>query len=186
MPQPAPTDRAGRIAVPVRHLALPHPTAHSHSLLVLIWSCHCAAECTTRQNCALCYADLQGLSLRVANAGGMPPLVCRVAGETAWLEVGGLPLGIGLGATAGYGEAELVLQPGEVVVFVSNGVVEAHDGRGGLLGFERLRQIVATGPLSDAAAMIAHIGAQVGGLQGMPHSTTIVRSWCSGCPLPRC
>lgn len=112
---------------------------------------------TTRQNCALCYADLAGWSLRVANAGGLPPLLRRASGETSWVEVGGLPLGVGLGAELGYGEAALTLQPEDVVVFVSDGVLEARSRDGSLLGFERLRDLVAAGPATSAAAMLGHI-----------------------------
>lgn len=132
---------------------------------------------TTGQNCALCYADLQGRAMRVANAGGLPPLICRASGETSWIEIGGLPLGVGLGAVAGYPEAELALQPGDLVTLFSDGVVEARNRQGELLGFERLQAIVGAGPRSDAAAMVAHIGAQVEAFaEGMPQhdDSTIV------------
>ena len=71
----------------------------------------------------------------------------------------------------------MLLQPGDLVTLFSDGVVEARNRQGELLGFERLQAIVGAGPRSDAAAMVAHIGAQVEAFaEGMPQhdDSTIV------------
>jgi serine phosphatase RsbU (regulator of sigma subunit) len=124
---------------------------------------------TTLQNCALCYAeiiplnsDLDNWSLRVANAGCITPLICRaISGSVEWVEVGGIPLGVGLGAQSGYGEATFSLKQGDMVIFTSDGVVEATDANGGLFGFERLEQAVVRGPKISAAAMLTHLRTEI-------------------------
>ncbi len=131
---------------------------------------------TTLQNCALCYAEITppahrprkdkaGL-LRVANAGCVTPLICRTDGTVEWVEVGGLPLGVGMGARSGYTEATFSLYPGDLVIFTSDGVIEAMNAAGELFSFERLEQAVATGPQTSAAAMLAHLRAEVAAFTG--------------------
>ena len=44
-----------------------------------------------------------------------------------------------------------------MVILTSDGVVEATNPSGELLGFERLEQAVAAGPASSAEAMLAHL-----------------------------
>lgn len=123
---------------------------------------------TTLQNCALCYAEItpptpeqpQG-HLRVANAGCVTPLICRANGKVEWVEVGGLPLGVGAGARSGYVEATLHLNQGDLVIFTSDGVVEATDAAGDLFSFERLEKAVTKGPKTSAMAMLTHLRAEV-------------------------
>jgi len=43
----------------------------------------------------------------------------------------------------GYVEKEVVLEEGESVLFYSDGLVEAHDPKGEMFGFPRLRSLVA-------------------------------------------
>jgi serine phosphatase RsbU (regulator of sigma subunit) len=43
----------------------------------------------------------------------------------------------------GYEEKEVVLEEGESVLFYSDGLVEAHDPKGEMFGFPRLRSLVA-------------------------------------------
>lgn len=77
---------------------------------------------------------LQG-ALIIANAGHLPPY--RNGDE---LEVdGGLPLG--LTPAADYREKQFQLEPGDVLTFLSDGVVEAQNSAKELFGFERTRQI---------------------------------------------
>jgi serine phosphatase RsbU (regulator of sigma subunit) len=128
---------------------------------------------TTLQNCALCYAEITpprpeqraGL-LRVANAGCVTPLICRAGGVVEWVDVGGLPLGVGLGAHSGYAEATFKLNAGDLIIFTSDGVIEAKNAAHELFSFERLEQAVATGPKTSAAAMLAHLRAEVTAFAG--------------------
>jgi serine phosphatase RsbU (regulator of sigma subunit) len=96
----------------------------------------------SRQNCALCYAELQGHTMRVANAGCIGPLVRRRDGRTEWVEIGGLPLGAGLGARFGYQDRTVLLENGDLIVFCSDGLVETMNEQGELFGFERVEQVV--------------------------------------------
>ena len=114
---------------------------------------------TTRQNCAMVYVDLcidaDAASFRVANAGCVTPLLRYADGTVEWLEVGGFPLGTGLGK-AGYAEHHGVLEPGATLILSSDGVVEAMNTEGEMFGFERFEKSVAAGP-ADAIALLDHI-----------------------------
>jgi PAS domain S-box-containing protein len=131
---------------------------------------------TTLQNCALCYAEItppvclaekneQGV-LRVANAGCITPLICRTDGTVEWADVGGLPLGVGIGARSGYAEVSFSLNFGDLIIFTSDGVVEATNVAGELFGFDRLERAVARGPKISAAAMLAYLQVEVNAFTG--------------------
>ncbi|MDM8526621.1 response regulator [Anaerolineales bacterium HSG24] len=109
------------------------------------------------QNCALCYVQLEVRSrgktspptpyslLHVINAGCIPPYVKRADadGSVEFDEkMGGFALGQGLGAKHGYREHTIELFSGDMVILISDGVVEANNKAGDMLGFERLEQIV--------------------------------------------
>jgi ligand-binding sensor domain-containing protein/serine phosphatase RsbU (regulator of sigma subunit) len=123
---------------------------------------------TGPQSCAFCYLEIApnnhaGSSwfVKAANAGCMPPLVRHKNGSVEWLDVSGLPLGLGLGAPNGYTENCQILEPGDMLILTSDGVVEAMTIAGELFGFERLEQAAAAGPGHDPAAMIAHLNTAV-------------------------
>jgi serine phosphatase RsbU (regulator of sigma subunit) len=46
-------------------------------------------------------------------------------------------------AAMGYEEKEISLEAGEAALFYSDGLVEAHDSKGEMFGFPRLRELVA-------------------------------------------
>jgi serine phosphatase RsbU (regulator of sigma subunit) len=118
---------------------------------------------TGNQNCSFCYLEISSFQngkewqMRVANAGCIPPFIRRTDGKVEWIDIGGTPLGIGLGAEDGYQEVSLSLQPGDLVVLTSDGVVEAMTTGQEMFGFERLQQAVASGPTSSAEAMVTHL-----------------------------
>lgn len=130
---------------------------------------------TTRLNCALSYMLLtKGDSpesdndthtdtyhLCIANAGCVEPIIRRADGSVEWVNVGGMPLGIGLGAQTGYEEVRIHLAPGDVIVLTSDGVVEARNVDNELFGFERFEDALATSPSQDADGMLKHIKAKV-------------------------
>jgi len=98
-----------------------------------------------------------GYILRVANAGCIPPIIKRVDGSLAWVESGGLPLGIGLGAETGYQEHSLTLWPGDLIILTSDGLVEAVNADQEMFGFERFEQLIgqlSAGPAESALAQI--------------------------------
>lgn len=118
---------------------------------------------TTRQNCALCYLEIDGLTLHVANAGGIPPYIRRATGGVEALDVGGLPLGVGLGLQNNYNYQALSvsLLPRDLVILTSDGVAEANITTDHLFGFPRLEQAIANGPITNAQAMLEHLQYEV-------------------------
>ena len=148
----------------------------------------------TRQNCALVYAEIippnsnlpnnetpaqaqllstqeAAFTVRLANAGCPSPLIKRREGSVAWVDVGGLPLGLGLGAQTGYSEVELSLARGEFLILISDGIVEARNAEGELFGFERMEAAVASGPMDSAEAMLQYLKVEVEAFVGAnePH-----------------
>jgi serine phosphatase RsbU (regulator of sigma subunit) len=86
------------------------------------------------------YAILEPKSghLLYANAGHTLPCRKRRNDDQAdELSARGMPLGLMSGMT--YEEKETILVPGDVVLFCSDGLVEAHDPRGEMFGSPRLR-----------------------------------------------
>ncbi|NTU83300.1 MAG: SpoIIE family protein phosphatase [Chloroflexales bacterium] len=92
---------------------------------------------------ALSYAlvDPEQRRLVLASAGQLTPLLRRADGTTAYLEAPNcLPLG--LSSETEFGQAEAALSCGDTLLFYTDGIVEAHDQRRDLFGFERLEQIL--------------------------------------------
>lgn len=108
-------------------------------------------------NAALLFAviDPQSGTLRVANAGMIAPVLVTSKGSY-FLDANGLPLGSFPGAT--YQEVSVELTPGDSLLLLSDGVVEAHNIRGELFGFERLEETVAeAGPGGDVRALVERV-----------------------------
>jgi serine phosphatase RsbU (regulator of sigma subunit)/predicted ester cyclase len=80
-------------------------------------------------------------SLSYANAGHDLPYLHRRGGDCEELRARGMPLGLMPGM--GYEEKEIVLDVGEAALFYSDGLVEAHDTKGEMFGFPRLRALIA-------------------------------------------
>jgi len=95
-----------------------------------------------------------GGACRIASAGHPPPLL-TAGGAVRRLAAGGLPLGIL--AAEEYVEEEVVLPPGGGLVLYSDGVTEAADAGGALLGVEGLERIVAGVGGEDAGAVVSAI-----------------------------
>jgi serine phosphatase RsbU (regulator of sigma subunit) len=83
--------------------------------------------------------DTQRMTLRFANAGHPYPMLKR-KGQVEDLELVGFPLGSWLAAS--YSERTVQLQPGDQLILVSDGIVEAMNGQRELFGFERLAETV--------------------------------------------
>jgi serine phosphatase RsbU (regulator of sigma subunit) len=80
-------------------------------------------------------------SLSYANAGHDLPYLHRRSGQAEELMARGMPLGLMPGM--GYEEKETILEAGEAALFYSDGLVEAHDPKGEMFGFPRLRALIA-------------------------------------------
>jgi serine phosphatase RsbU (regulator of sigma subunit)/ketosteroid isomerase-like protein len=93
--------------------------------------------------CFYAILDPERGNLTYANAGHDLPYVRRRGGGDGAeeLRARGMPLGLMPGMS--YEEKEIVLDGGEGVFFYSDGLVEAHDPKGEMFGFPRLRALVA-------------------------------------------
>jgi serine phosphatase RsbU (regulator of sigma subunit) len=90
--------------------------------------------------CFYCILDPESGHLSYANAGHDLPYVRR-GGDLEELRARGMPLGLMPGMS--YEEKEIVLDAGDSTLFYSDGLVEAHDPKGEMFGFPRLRALVA-------------------------------------------
>jgi len=91
--------------------------------------------------CFYSILDPESARLSYANAGHDLPYLRRVGGDAEELRARGMPLGLMPGMS--YEQKEIVLGAGEAALFYSDGLVEAHDQRGEMFGFPRLRALVA-------------------------------------------
>jgi serine phosphatase RsbU (regulator of sigma subunit)/predicted ester cyclase len=91
--------------------------------------------------CFYAILDPKSASLSYANAGHDLPYLHRGRGEAEELRARGMPLGLMPGM--GYEEKETILEAGESALFYSDGLVEAHDPKGEMFGFPRLRTLIA-------------------------------------------
>jgi serine phosphatase RsbU (regulator of sigma subunit) len=90
--------------------------------------------------CFYAILEPESATLSYANAGhDLPYLHHR--GDCEELRARGMPLGLMPGM--GYEEKEIVLDVGEGVFFYSDGLVEAHDPKGEMFGFPRLKALIA-------------------------------------------
>jgi serine phosphatase RsbU (regulator of sigma subunit) len=91
--------------------------------------------------CFYAVLDPESGHLSYANAGHDLPYLHRCGGDCEELRARVMPLGLMPGM--GYEEKEIVLEEGEAALFYSDGLVEAHDPRGEMFGFPRLRALMA-------------------------------------------
>jgi serine phosphatase RsbU (regulator of sigma subunit) len=76
-----------------------------------------------------------------ANAGHDLPYLHRNGDDAEELRARGMPLGLMPGRS--YEQKQTILQAGEAALFYSDGLVEAHDPKGEMFGFPRLRALIA-------------------------------------------
>ncbi|HXJ17586.1 MAG TPA: SpoIIE family protein phosphatase [Candidatus Polarisedimenticolia bacterium] len=90
----------------------------------------------------MCFAtwNRRNRRLRVANAGQEQPLLYH-EGRCEKIPIAGFPLGIFEDAT--YDERSYLLEPGDVVVFYSDGIGDAQGAGGEFFGHHRVAQIVS-------------------------------------------
>ena len=78
-------------------------------------------------------------TLQIANSGAVQPVFCR-AGQSMTVRAEGFPLG--LFPDVVYEEFNLSTQPGDAVVFVSDGILDAENDAGEMYGEERLTNLL--------------------------------------------
>jgi serine phosphatase RsbU (regulator of sigma subunit) len=91
--------------------------------------------------CFYAILDPESGRLRYANAGQDLPAIRRGGSEVGELRATGMPLGL-LPDTR-YEEAEAALAPGDLLLFYSDGLIEAHNPEREMFGLARLRSVLA-------------------------------------------
>jgi len=93
--------------------------------------------------------------LTYVNAGHNAPILRRTNGDLLQLDVGGLPLGIE--SSVVYQTADLELQPGDALIFFTDGVVEAFNETGVEFGNERWNGAIRSLPNWSAEQTLQHL-----------------------------
>jgi sigma-B regulation protein RsbU (phosphoserine phosphatase) len=94
-------------------------------------------------------------SLHYVNAGHNAPVLRRADATLEKLEVGGLPLGIE--STAAYETATVDLRPGDVLIFFTDGVVEAFNKAGEEFGNDRWFAAIRALPNGSAQESLQYL-----------------------------
>jgi serine phosphatase RsbU (regulator of sigma subunit)/predicted ester cyclase len=108
--------------------------------------------------CFYAFLDPTEGRLRYANAGHSLPY-CRQEGIASELRVRGMPLGLMPGMV--YEEKETTLASGDDVLFYSDGLVEAHNPQGEMLGFSQLRNLISVHSASSGEELISFLLAEL-------------------------
>lgn len=92
---------------------------------------------------------------QIAAGGMLSPYVRQGSNGSAWkeVEVSGYPLGAA--EYSSYRAESLTLSPDSLIVFVTDGVIEAKDRNANLFGFDRFEALLAAQPHSATAEEIA-------------------------------
>jgi serine phosphatase RsbU (regulator of sigma subunit) len=120
--------------------------------------------------------DATGRVLDFVNAGHFHPFVLGRDGQVRDLDEGGAVLG--LVEEARYAQGRVRLQPGDQVVFYTDGVIERANGEGEFYGIERLKEAARRSRGDDARialySMLGDLQDWSGGLPAEDDTTLIV------------
>ena len=105
-----------------------------------------------------------GRTLRYVNAGHNPQFVVRTTGEIVALSSTGLP--IALFPEHGYREASVELEPGDLLFFYTDGLVEAENDAGDMFGAERLQSILRSAGAQGVDGILHHVDETVRAFRG--------------------
>ena len=106
----------------------------------------------------------ENMTLQVANSGAVQPIVCR-AGESITVRAEGFPLGLFPNVT--YEEFNVATQPGDAIVFVSDGILDAENEKEEMYGEERLAGLLCAYRDKPAVEIADAILADVAKFQGV-------------------
>ena len=109
---------------------------------------------------ALLYAviDAEERSVGLCSAGQTQPvLMSAKTAEATLVETIGDTFPLGILEDASYEETRLQLEPGDKVVFYTDGIVEAMNKRQEIYGFERLQEVIKTSKADTAEALMNDI-----------------------------
>lgn len=93
---------------------------------------------------ALSYAviDADQRRLTLANGGQLTPLLRQSDGSTRFLDPPQNALPLGISADHTYCQTEVELGSGDTLIFYTDGIIEAHDQRRALFGFDRFERLI--------------------------------------------
>jgi phosphoserine phosphatase RsbU/P len=112
----------------------------------------------------LAILDTDGRVLRFVNAGHNPQFLLRTDGAIEPLGSTGMP--IALYAGHGYLESRITLNPGDLLFFYTDGLVETENDRGDMFGTERLRAILTADHSHGIDAVLQRVETQVREFRG--------------------
>jgi sigma-B regulation protein RsbU (phosphoserine phosphatase) len=129
--------------------------------------------------CAMGELELSSRLIRLANCGCPYPYYIQAAtGEVQEVQVGGIPMGVQQNTS--YEAGEVQLEAGDWVVFCSDGIPEAMDGLGEMLGFERVAEVLHRACVEGGSAegvidrMLSEVRAFTGGTPQSDDITCVV------------
>jgi phosphoserine phosphatase RsbU/P len=102
-------------------------------------------------------------TLQVANSGAVQPVFCR-AGQSLTVKAEGFPLGMFPDVT--YEEFNVATQPGDAIVFVSDGILDAENEKDEMYGQDQLSGLLCASRDLSAAEIADEILADVTRFQG--------------------
>jgi sigma-B regulation protein RsbU (phosphoserine phosphatase) len=119
--------------------------------------------------------DDESRTLQVANSGAVQPVFCR-SGQSNTIRVEGFPLGLFPNVT--YEELRVATEPGDAIVFVSDGILDAENAQGEMYGQEQLFALLCNyrdRPAQQIAdAILADVARFQGGHDRFDDETIIV------------
>jgi sigma-B regulation protein RsbU (phosphoserine phosphatase) len=120
------------------------------------------------QYVAMLYAvwNDENQTLQIANGGAVQPLFARSDGEVETIRAEGFPIGMFPNAT--WEEFSISTQPGDSIIFFSDGITDAQNAEGEMFGTERLTACVKKHCRKSASKLAETILNEVGRFQGTP------------------
>jgi sigma-B regulation protein RsbU (phosphoserine phosphatase) len=102
-------------------------------------------------------------TLQVANSGAVQPILCR-QGHSSTVRAEGFPLG--LFPNASYEELNVATEPGDAIVFFSDGILDAENAQREMYGPERLAELLCSRGEQSAQEIADAILSDVSRFQG--------------------
>jgi sigma-B regulation protein RsbU (phosphoserine phosphatase) len=120
--------------------------------------------------------------LSYVNAGHNAPILRRANGDMEKLDVGGVPLGID--SAAGYETSTKDLQPGDALIFFTDGVVEAFDESGAEFGDTRWLAAIRALPEVTAQESLQILMTRVDAFAGVTRQSDDITCMIFRCSRP--
>jgi serine phosphatase RsbU (regulator of sigma subunit) len=112
----------------------------------------------------LAILETDGRLLRYVNAGHNPQFVVRLHGGIEALSSTGMPIALYSGH--GYTESSTVLAPGDLLFFYTDGLIEAENEAGDMIGSEGLQAMLVAEQAQEIGQVMRHIEEQVSQFRG--------------------